>query len=831
MCRLALSLISLIFSVLVFTPALAFSFRRSVPEYVSANCILVQTVMDVWSMDTEISQLNFQLKNMSLCQSDYKLWFWEEPDQLDLQNLYRLQWLSLMRVSSIQMELEREVDRLKEIKQEENNEKENALHEFWSILVTINTIFSSLWILRKLTMPLFKSFAIVAYLVMRSSKFFFTMAIKSFPLSLNVFHITAVYFLRAIRYAFISIFLALYIFFNYVELLLRLTYVNLSALCLLFVMEYEKLLKPRSEKLMKWTKATSNSEISLNIASIVNYNSFETRLIGIPEVKSMASSIVYYNNVNYIGPLQSMLDLNTLSERVFKILIKEKYFAREIMDVQLNCIKGNPLSVDLLFMDRFCRKTLIFTLEMKIIQNSLFFVLKTNYDFVYKFAIDLQKVRADQMRDVVSEFFRSFRMLAVDEKFFCILKKNFEKFFSNSIRTYIAQDLEYKNENKIEEIQSDEVKCEDYSEAYVVSEQKESLEVKDENNAEVKGEDDAESDVFNEQTTYIFEGKEINFAVGHIHILSKTQVGSKFLQRCIEEEKNIKQVEAICKEVLDHLIDLSMDVFANYLCQSVYAYLNNHKRLEYLRILGNKIVDISCNRQGTRVVQKLITYSAPNKAERELIAFYLAEDIMKLMLDPHGSHVAIAFIQNNHSDTLSGTLNAVCQNVIQIVVDSYGVNVLKHLMEKCENDCQTKLITTIVEKAPEFVNNQYGNYALQHIVGMKNIVYDGLLHSQLRGRYYVLSKQKYSSNVVEKCIESFDSALKIKLISELIESAEILSLMEDSFGNFVLQKALRFSCKEQTRALIAVIQPNLKRLRKSNIRKKWENSIASAERK
>lgn len=64
---------------------------------------------------------------------------------------------------------------------------------------------------------------------------------------------------------------------------------------------------------------------------------------------------------------------------------------------------------------------------------------------------------------------------------------------------------------------------------------------------------------------------------------------------------------------------------------------------------------------------------------------------------------------------------------------------------------------------------------------------------QLEGHYVELSMQKYSSNVVEKCIAYAAEERHHRIIWELITSPEFHQIMQDPYGNYVIQAALNSS--------------------------------------
>ena len=61
----------------------------------------------------------------------------------------------------------------------------------------------------------------------------------------------------------------------------------------------------------------------------------------------------------------------------------------------------------------------------------------------------------------------------------------------------------------------------------------------------------------------------------------------------------------------------------------------------------------------------------------------------------------------------------------------------------------------------------------------------------LKGHYIELSKQKYSSNVVEKSIVNSAQLGEKEVYNELLEIQGIMQLLENHFGIYVLQKTLQ----------------------------------------
>lgn len=61
---------------------------------------------------------------------------------------------------------------------------------------------------------------------------------------------------------------------------------------------------------------------------------------------------------------------------------------------------------------------------------------------------------------------------------------------------------------------------------------------------------------------------------------------------------------------------------------------------------------------------------------------------------------------------------------------------------------------------------------------------------QLDGSYGDLSVQKHSSNVVEKSLKCAGEERRAYIIQELIDNPRLDQIMQDPFGNYVIQAAL-----------------------------------------
>jgi pumilio RNA-binding family len=94
------------------------------------------------------------------------------------------------------------------------------------------------------------------------------------------------------------------------------------------------------------------------------------------------------------------------------------------------------------------------------------------------------------------------------------------------------------------------------------------------------------------------------------------------------------------------------------------------------------------------------------------------------------------------------------------------------------------LIETIVTNVGKLINDEQGNFIIQHTVNLKLDQYNERLFQYIKNNFAYLSKQKYSSNVIDKCILYEESLSKSELVDRMLEIKCVNELIIDQYGNY-----------------------------------------------
>ncbi|XP_072971370.1 uncharacterized protein [Typha angustifolia] len=301
----------------------------------------------------------------------------------------------------------------------------------------------------------------------------------------------------------------------------------------------------------------------------------------------------------------------------------------------------------------------------------------------------------------------------------------------------------------------------------------------------------------------------VNEVVGRIYSLAKDQNGCRFLQRILTEG-TLEDVQKVFIEVIDDTVELMSDPFGNYLVQKLLEVCSEEQMMHIVHIItrnSDELIKISCSVHGTRAMQKLIE-TIRDPVQISMVVSALMPDTRSLMMDANGSHVAqrcLQYLLPKYRGFLFDTAIKYC---LELAKDRQGCCVLQKCIYHSNEEQKHQLIYAITPYALNLSEDQYGNYAVQYILDQEILWATNRILDQLDGHYSSLSMQKYSSNVVEKCLKLAEDARRVKIIQELMNSPELLRMSQDQYGNYVIQSALKESKGTLHAALVDAIRPH-----------------------
>ncbi|KEQ77278.1 ARM repeat-containing protein [Aureobasidium namibiae CBS 147.97] len=299
--------------------------------------------------------------------------------------------------------------------------------------------------------------------------------------------------------------------------------------------------------------------------------------------------------------------------------------------------------------------------------------------------------------------------------------------------------------------------------------------------------------------------------VGEIYTLCKDQHGCRYLQKKLEEG-DAENIRLIFEETNPHMIELMTDPFGNYLCQKLLEHANDDQRTVLIRAAAPSMVKIALNQHGTRALQKMIEFiSTPEQIQ--VITEALRYDVVPLIQDLNGNHVIQKCLNHLSPEDAQFIFDAVGTSCVIVGTHRHGCCVLQRCIDHASGHQKGQLVHYITMNAFTLVQDPFGNYVVQYILDLGEPTFSQPLAQSFLGNVAALSRQKFSSNVIEKSIRTGDEVTRRALIDEIMNPVDLEKLLRDSYANYVVQTAMDYADPETKARLIDNIRPILQSIR------------------
>lgn len=207
----------------------------------------------------------------------------------------------------------------------------------------------------------------------------------------------------------------------------------------------------------------------------------------------------------------------------------------------------------------------------------------------------------------------------------------------------------------------------------------------------------------------------------------------------------------------------------------------------------------------------------------------LSGQVVDLIQDLNGNHVIQKCLNHLKSSDAQFIFDAVGEHCITVGTHRHGCCVLQRCIDHASGFQKINLVHKITMNSFDLVQDPFGNYVVQYILDLNDPTFTTPMCEGFQGKIIELSKQKFSSNVIEKCVRCADMPTKALMISELLDAEELEKLMRDSYGNYVVQTALEFAPPDLCVHLIEIMRPILPSIRQTPYGRRIQSKVQERE--
>jgi hypothetical protein len=335
--------------------------------------------------------------------------------------------------------------------------------------------------------------------------------------------------------------------------------------------------------------------------------------------------------------------------------------------------------------------------------------------------------------------------------------------------------------------------------------------------------------------------------------LSVTFYGSRLIQTRLDidtEERAFFQ--HFFEQLQGHEYELMTNKFGRFAFEKLLSLCHDEERTIILRSLAPKLHKVACDAHGSFGAQVLVK-ALHTDEQLDLLVAAVQPHILELITHYKGHYLVVVLLTHFPFERFSFIDDAIIHNFVAVTTNNQGLQAMKAVFKSRSAEEIGRILKVISDNVLSIVEHQYGNYVVQQSlscaslpitfmpgsaedveqdVDAPEVLVENKRHKQallgkLKGRIRHLSQLKFASNVVEFCLKTLQSTHWTALvISELLADppGAVKSLINDRYGNYVLQTALLVADAQQLEMITLSIRLHLPSFRPS-LRNKWTKLI------
>eukprot|EP01063_Lacrimia_lanifica_P000144 TRINITY_DN1005_c0_g1_i1.p1 TRINITY_DN1005_c0_g1~~TRINITY_DN1005_c0_g1_i1.p1 ORF type:complete len:803 (+),score=194.47 TRINITY_DN1005_c0_g1_i1:270-2678(+) len=318
-------------------------------------------------------------------------------------------------------------------------------------------------------------------------------------------------------------------------------------------------------------------------------------------------------------------------------------------------------------------------------------------------------------------------------------------------------------------------------------------------------------------------GHRLDTFYGHIGMVAKDQHGCRFLQKLCEDG-NQREIGLIFDEIAPLTGDMMVDPFGNYLMQKLCEHCNEAQRTVLITKVAAEVPHVASEMHGTRAVQKMVE-QLHTPEQVSIMRTALSQHTVQMVKDLNGNHVIQKCLQKFEEADKQFIYDAVSLQLCDVAMHRHGCCVLQRCIDFGSSRQKMQLVAEVVKHALLLVQDPFGNYVVQYVLDMHVEHVTLSVIQNFSGSLCELAMNKFSSNVIEKCIKLASEQVKAIILAEMCDEHVLPRMLQDPFANYVVQTALNSATPEEFAMLTQAIRPYLHTIKNTPHGKKIEMKL------
>ncbi|CAA6657276.1 unnamed protein product [Spirodela intermedia] len=244
------------------------------------------------------------------------------------------------------------------------------------------------------------------------------------------------------------------------------------------------------------------------------------------------------------------------------------------------------------------------------------------------------------------------------------------------------------------------------------------------------------------------------------------------------ESKDKCRVNNSLRAILSVVFRLAVNEVGHHLIRKLISACdetNLHVVVTEVAAHQRQLLETAKNALGVKWVQHLLQLAKPWPSLIRTLSFALFGGAADLMMDKYGSRLIKECLSRLSFEQNKFIYVAALANLRTVAKNELGCITLMKIVDHALEATKHELLAEIISHSTCLSQDLYGNYVVQHIFDLGEEKYEERLCWEVRSHLLQLCTQKNGSHV------------------DLVSHKKLLQIAQDSYGNYVVNAALRLS--------------------------------------
>ena len=288
----------------------------------------------------------------------------------------------------------------------------------------------------------------------------------------------------------------------------------------------------------------------------------------------------------------------------------------------------------------------------------------------------------------------------------------------------------------------------------------------------------------------------------------------------IKKIKNLLKNQNYNKELIRNLIlvlnkenglhKIFKNIYGNYFIQHLFSKMNDDLIQLTIDLISSEFVNIAKSQSGTHCLQELLNYVNNTEKQISIIKSIKYKEI-EMAYDQNATYVLKKIISIIPDSKRTRLNNIIIENTKELSLNVNSVFIIKQFISTITIEENKKRIINNLKKNFLIISqNPFGNYVIQFIFDVWPLRDCIIIVNEILDKANDLCCNRFSFNIVIKALNILNLEYKNKLIYILCFSSNVLKLLNDKYGNIVINKVVNYMDSEMKYNFKTFLELNFK---------------------